>query len=1267
MLVPHPKKALVILSVFFGFITSGFSQTQHVKLNWQFYESIGIEGFDGCDIRTIKDQSLPWYSINLELSTTSATANVQNLIYKSVFNNGIRTALELEGMESPMQYSIGAARDKKIINVEICPYRIVNNQLQRLESFDLVLKETGEIVKDDNSRPDNRRWATNSVLSTGKWFKISIEEDGVYKLDKKFLSDLGIDVSSLDPRTIKVYGNHGAMLPELNSAFRNDDLMENAIQIVGESDGTFDKEDYILFYGEGPHKWKFNESAGKYDHITNLYSNKTYYFITFGGDRGERIIQNNSGSTLSHDVTVNEFDDFVFHEEEKINHLKSGKTWYGESFDIDNIRSFNETFENLVKDEPVHLSAIMVARSLVRSSFDVSANGNAILSTSMSSVGTGSTSAKTSFPVVDTGSFYSNSDQINLTFNYSKNLSSSVGWLDYYELHAKRHLATASSQNRFLSIKSKDYNVTKYEISGSHDIKVWNVTDPFSVIEQNTSSSNNSKEFKSENSGEIEKFIMFENEFMSAEIVGEVANQNLHGIPAVEYLVITHEDFLEAAQKLVDYRASKGLTGRAVTTKEIFNEYSSGSQDVVAMRDFIKSIYDKDNNTLKYVLMFGDGSYDYKDIIHGNNNYVPTYESKESYAPVDSYCSNDYFGFLDENEGRWWGNVKHYMDVCVGRIPVNSLSQGLAMVKKIQHYESNKTLGDWRNRVVYAADDGDLKWDSIHIDDAEDLFHISATDHTEYNSRKIYLDAFKQESLGGSSRYPDATSEFNKFMDKGSLVMNYTGHGGEQGLAQESLIDVPTINKWNNLDNMPLFITATCEFSRYDDPERLSAGEHSLLNEEGGMIGLMTTVRLVRPGPNKYLNLRIWKDNLFDDFEETPTIGEIFLHGKNLNVISYNDRNFTLLGDPALKLNYPLHNVKTDSINGSHILLYSDTIRALQNVTISGHLESKSGTILNNFNGVVYPTVFDKPTTERTLLNDANSVLQEFEVQQDILYRGKTQVVNGFFTFTFVVPKDINYQVGLGKISYYAENGEEDGHGFENSILIGGSNGSSVVDTEGPQIELWMDDYSFVSGGVTSESPLLIARVSDVSGINTAGSGIGREITAVLDKETEGEKTFILNDYYESDLNSFQEGEVRYRLSDLPTGQHNIKVKFWDSYNNSSEAELDFIVADDAKLALTHVLNYPNPFITNTTFHFNHNKAGQDLNVTLQVLTMSGRVVKTINELVSASDSHVTDLTWNGKDDNGNNIANGVYLYKLSVKSEDGNRAYQYEKLVVLN
>jgi hypothetical protein len=564
--------------------------------------------------------------------------------------------------------------------------------------------------------------------------------------------------------------------------------------------------------------------------------------------------------------------------------------------------------------------------------------------------------------------------------------------------------------------------------------------------------------------------------------------------------------------------------------------------------------------------------------------------------------------------------------------------------------------------ITFIGDDEDS---NIHMSQSDQLAAIVDTTYHAYNIEKIYLDAYQQEQTPGGERYPQVNEAFDKRMEKGCLILNYTGHGGEVGLAHERILEVGQINAWDNKCNMPLFVTATCEFSRFDDPGRVSAGEYVLLNPNGGGIGLLTTVRLVYSTPNFILNRNFYFVAFEPENGEQPHIGDVYRKTKVLSGYSTNNRNFTLLGDPALKLNYPTYNVATTHINNVPVGANADTIRALSRITIKGMVTDSLGNKINNYNGVLYPTVFDKVTTVTTLQNDPPISAFTFKTQRNVIYKGKLNVVNGDFEFTFVVPRDIQFQFGAGRISYFAENGVFDAAGAYENIVVGGSDPNAPADGTGPQVRLFLNDSNFVAGGMTDASPKLFAMIFDSSGVNTVGNGIGHDILAVLDEETDN--ALVLNDYYQANLNSYQSGTILYPYSKLSEGPHTLSLKVWDVYNNSSTAKTDFVVSSSATLALAHVLNYPNPFTTNTAFYFEHNQACSEFNVTIQVFTVSGKLVKTINEPVHTNGYRSSGITWDGRDDYGDPIGRGTYIYKVFVRSADGQTAEQYEKLVILN
>jgi hypothetical protein len=646
---------------------------------------------------------------------------------------------------------------------------------------------------------------------------------------------------------------------------------------------------------------------------------------------------------------------------------------------------------------------------------------------------------------------------------------------------------------------------------------------------------------------------------------------------------------------------------------------------------------------------------------------------------------------MDDNEGDM---VSGLVDIGVGRFPVRSKAEAEAVTNKMEHYykrnfsfnanatESSCSIasndypqGDWRNRLCFTADDED---GNLHESQADGLANSLAADK-DYNVNKIFVDAYVQVSTPGGDRYPDAATDINTSFEKGCLIWNYTGHGGEVGLGAERFVEISQILGWKNINNLPLMVTATCEFSRFDDPDRTSAGELCLLNAEGGAIGLLTTARVAFSDKNAALNAAFFSHAITPMTNgKMPHIGDLYRLTKiDINSPSaggFNSlyMNFVILGDPALKLAYPEQRVYTSSVNSQPVTsTSSDTLKALSKITVTGFIGDKAGNKLTTFNGVVFPTVFDKANTITTLSNDPpapgfqGSPVTTFTLQKNNIYKGKSTVVNGDFSFTFLVPKDISYNYGIGKISYYAHNGVHDAQGFYDKIIIGGSNPNAVVDNQGPTINLYMNDEKFVSGGTTNENPKIYAVVSDSSGINTIGTGIGHDAVAVIDATSS--KPIILNDYYVADLNTYQKGKIRYPFNELSEGNHSLSVKIWDVQNNSSTAYTDFIVTKQAELALTHILNYPNPFTTKTKFFIEHNQCCTSLKVMVQIYTITGKVVKSINQTINDGGFRLDGIEWDGRDEFGDKLARGVYIYRVSVTDNNKKKAEKIEKLVILN
>lgn len=1184
------------------------------------------------------------------------------------------------------------ARFEKFVYYKIIPLRKNEStgKFELLESYEpfwdySTIKES--VLTNINKMNFRNQAASNSVLASGKWYKIGLTQQGVYKIDKSILEKLGVDISAVDPRNIKIYGNGGKLLPEKNSVFRNDDLIENSIYVEGENDGKFDNSDYILFYGQSTETWNFNSSDNlSFSHTAHSFSDTSFYFINIDGGLGKRIA-NMASSSNSPVVTTNTSDFYGNHELNLTNVVKSGREFFGEKFDFNTSYNYDFNIPDAVVGDSVTVYASVLSRSNIVSNYNVNFNtGNFSFSCNATNI---------NFYIADVG--YIGEGQRTgplgssiLSVNISKQTSQAVGWLNKITYNARRYLVFNQQQFNFRDKRAVAGLGTfaKYLISNSNVSSpfIWDVTNPLDVRNQQFSVNGNQIEFIASSDSLREYCIFTDKQAFSPVAYGAISNQNLHSIQQADFVIVTHPDYLQEAYRIAKiHEQVDSLSYAIVTTQQVYNEFSSGTPDIVGIRDFVRMLYFRPTDpskAVKYLLLLGDGSYKNKDITSSTNSaLIPTYQTYNSTSYTSSFVTDDFFAMMDVGEGDLQSN--DVVDIGVGRFPVRTKAEAIAVTNKIEAYyrlnygfdvnaiesscntaETQYPQGDWRNWVCFVADDED---NNEHINQANALSDMVYNNQKEYNVDKIFLDAYKQYSTPGGSRYPDAVEDLNRRMEKGALIVNYTGHGGELGLAEERIIDVPQILAWKNFNNMPLMVTATCEFSRFDDPDRTSAGEYCLLNPNGGAIALMTTVRLAFSGLNFSLNTAFYNHALYPMANgKMPAIGDLYRLTKRDLGFNPQFMNFVILGDPALKLSYPKQRVFTSTINSQSLTTTSsDTLKALSRITITGYVSDVNGNKLSSYNGVVYPTVFDRELNINTLSNDAGSPQRNFKLQKNIIYRGKSEVRNGEFSFSFLVPKDINYDFGKGKISYYAHNGVTDANGYYDKVVVGGSNPNAIADNVGPTINLYMNDEKFVSGGLTNENPSIFAIVSDSSGINTLGTGIGHDVVAILNENTS--KPIVLNDFYSADLNTYQRGKIRYPFNSLDEGTHKLSLKVWDVQNNSSTAYTEFIVAKKAELALKHVLNYPNPFTTKTKFFIEHNQCCTTMKAVIQIYTVSGKIVKTINHTIFNEGFRLDGIEWDGKDEFGDKLAKGVYIYKVSITDNTQKKAEKIEKLVILN
>ncbi len=1203
---------------------------------------------------------------------------------------------EFEKAEEPQDTLLGAdlnfytevyrERSQFYAKVAFCPIIRVGGRYRRLQEI-----RFRAVLLPDPPRVGFRspEFASRSQLSQGSVYKFYVRETGIHKLSYAFLQEeLGVELNNIDPANIRLLGNGGGMLPTDPAAERPDDLIENAIWIAGAADGRFDPDDYILFYAQGADRWRYDGSRELFVMDKNIYDDRNFYFLQIGAGPGKRLAE--QASSGLNGVEVNAFDDYARYEEDRLNLLHewptlaqgSGQRWYADHFRNARTKDYPElfTFPGRQEGEPVRILAEMALRAAVPSRFQLNLNGEVVNSTTARRVwtltGPGANEINYADSAVVDAAVTVAGPSLNFTVTYahpSGNGDGSEGWVDFIQVNVRRALRMVGDQMSFRDTRSLGAPNAVYQLGeASEDLAVWDISDPHSPRLQLTVREGNTLRFGADATS-LKHFVALDpgGDFAVPEAVGPIGNQNLHALDAPDLVIVYHEDFRDAAEALAQHRRQhSGLAVETAPADQVYNEFSSGRRDPGAIRDLAHMLHLR-GDRFRYLLLMGDGSFDNRDIYGLGTNFLPVFETR-SFNPIYAYPSDDYFALFDGGSPEPLdGNLR----IGCGRLPVKTPEEAMLLVEKIIQYDLNPaSYGNWRNTLVFVGDDEDSM---THTRQADQIADTLLNRYPFFNIDKLYLDAYPQVSTAGGARVPGLTEALNQAIFRGSLVTTYLGHGGAQGWAQERVLSISDINSWENAEKPTLLLTATCQFAGFDDPAFVSAGEEALLHSGGGAIALFTTVRAVFSSYNrelteKALNVLVERPN-----GDVQAMGEIMRRAKNDFTFPgqiTNARKFALLGDPSQKPALPHFEIRTTSIDGQEVPgSQRDTLRALQQVTVSGEVTDASGQRLEDFNGIVYPTIYDKKVKLETLGQDRGSFAYPYTLQKNIVFRGRASANAGRFTFTFVVPKDINFELGPGKISYYAaENGRRiDATGQFDDFLIGEIDRDGLADDRGPRVDVFMNSDGFAFGGITNASPTLLVELEDDNGINVVGNSIGHDLEAVLDEDTQN--AILLNDFYESELDDHRRGSVRYPLSKLSEGRHSLRVKAWDVANNPAEGYTEFVVASSEGIALRHVLNYPNPFTDRTCFQFDHNLPGQELQVLVQIYTISGRLVKTLEETLFSDGALRQDdcIAWDGLDDYGDRLARGVYLYRVQVRSvQPGSGILSgesaFEKLVLL-
>ena len=1092
--------------------------------------------------------------------------------------------------------------------------------------------------------------ASDSVLSAGQWYKVGVTETGIYKMTYSDLSSLGIDVDHIDPRDIRLFHNGGGVLDENNAGARYDDLTEIPIVVEGENDGKFNSNDYIIFYARGPITWTYSEGQMAYVHTPNAYDDYAYVFVTTDLGRGKRI-EKAEVISVTADVNVSEFIDYQLYDKENYNIINGGRNYYGDIIDGNGSVTLDFDFPNAQTDRQCLVSVNLAGRNFNPASFQVYADDKLLKTFS---IATTTASSQSAFARIVSGSFSTtlSSDRVKVLLKHiGVQGTTSLGYVDYVSVNAWRLLTFTGSEMMFRNPEARDASkVYQYHLSNvTSATQVWDVTEPTKPVRVDGQLSGTMLKFNVRGTAGNE-FVAFNgSSYHSVKLIGAVQNQNLHGDRGYDYLIVVYPDFLEQAERLKAIHAvyDPDMNVKIATPEQIYNEFSCGAVDVSAIRDYCRMLYN-DERPLRYLLLFGGASFDYKNRT-GVVTFVPTYEAPQAADIHSSVVTDDFFCFMGDDEGALNASTP---DIGAGRFPVTTVEQAEQVVSKVENYlaANEATMRPWRNVITFMCDDAESNEFLRH----SELFaeQIKTTGGENMVVDKIYLDAYDQEETPNGQIAPEVNKALNNRMEKGTLVLNYMGHGGEVQLSAERILQRADVNSWRNGPQYPLMITGTCEFSRYDDHNRTSLGEYAFLSQYGGMVAMFTTSR-VTYGPNNRTFVKSVYDHLFEIADgKRLRLGDVFRLAKQEGKLF--ERQYVFFGDPALRLPLPTWTVETTSI--------ADTIKALQPVTIEGVVKDLNGEVALSFNGVVYVSVYDKETTYTTK-GDEDTPQKEFQLRHSILFNGKTEVVNGRFSIDFIVPRDISYRYGSGMVSYYATDYQNDASGMYDDFVIGGFFDNAVQDDDPPVAQLFIDDEMFVSGGITGNSPLLIAHVEDASGINTTGAGIGHDIVATLSGPSN--KYFVLNEYFVADAGAQGKGTITYRMSDLEEGDYILNLKVWDLYNNSGVASIAFRVADSRMMALEDPRCFPNPVTDAAYFSFGHNQIGNNMDVQIRIFDMMGRLVTTLSEQIQGTSARSNPIYWNGRGNGGGELAAGLYIYNILVTNDQGEVANITSKFII--
>jgi hypothetical protein len=1108
-------------------------------------------------------------------------------------------------------------------------------------------------------------YTNQSVLSQGKFVKVSVKETGVHRISYETLKEWG-----LQPENIAVLGYGGAMLNENFLQHHWDDLPSVAFYMNKGTDNVFNAGDYILFYAQGPTSWSVNDE-GEWFHTQNPYSDYGYYFLTDQLHLQKLIVKDQSSYNTNSMIDVDWYTALCVHEKDSLNLIDlkgqsgGGREFYGEFLNTQNrLKSITFPLNNVRTDLPaiciVDLAAYSGDVTPVQVTYSGKAESARMPAISVSDYHTKATKGSVKIITQPTSSA---KQTVRVQFKGTQ--SGATAYLNYVTMQVPCDLTMVGSQMPITNTQYRNqFSSMRFHMQGANvNTQIWRVTDGVNVECMNTTFEDGTLSWIGPNL-QAERYVAVNvnaTSWYEPVKIGQVNNQDLHALENIDYVIITPEAFKEPAMRLAQkHEEVDHITWAVVTDEQVYNEFSSGTPDATAYRWLMKMLYDRAKGNLvqepKNLLLMGDGTYDNRKRFSTSGvRQLLTFQAKNSTSETMAYATDDYFGFLADNAGMYQGEFTEFraqMNIGVGRLPVKTIDEANEVVDKLCTYMDDKVLGKWKSQILFLADDGDH---GLHVQTADGGAERLRKKNKDFIVNKIYLDAYTQEISAAGESYPLAKNQYDNLMSGGVLFMDYSGHGGYNNITNELFMKSADIQKMNNA-NQGFWFLATCSFSHFDGGIT-SAGELAVLNPNGGAIGVLSACRTVYATQNTVLNRNLC-DTLFG--HETPfnynmTLGEATRIAKNKTGYDANKMAYVLLGDPAIKLNYPTDlQVKT--------LVDIDTIHALSIQSIKGYVQTPSLDTATWFNGKLDVTIFDKMQQITTRDNDETIEEDKTKITYNdypnILFSGQTDVVEGKFEFSFMVPKDIRYNYGNGRIVYYAHDLEtrEEAIGHFEDFVIGGSNSLIVKDTTGPELHIYLNTPAFQSGDETYEFPHFYADIYDENGINTVGTGIGHDLLMVVDSDPR--QTYILNNYFSASNNSYQSGQVSYKMAEQSEGAHTLTFRAWDMYNNSSTASLNFHVVKGIDPKIYSVTTYPNPVASTGVMnvHIQYDQPDEIVETVVCLYDISG-------QLMHMHTQKGTDgIMWNM-----NELAThpGVYLYQVKIKTTTSNHVSKAGKIIV--